>query len=378
MSRQDKNGGPWIQQAGWFLVSATILYLIAVNFKFVLVPLTISALIALMLIPVQAMILKLVKYRLLSTILTVFIVVVVISGILTLFGVQLFSVFRNMANITERLRTGLESLFDLANQYLGFSRTDSIGWLRENWSSILNAPFRFFEQGISSSASFVLTSLLATLGVFFMLHYKEALQQFILLQFSPEKRDVGRSLVSEIRKSASGYLSGLVIVMIILGILNSIGLWMIGIDYPIFFGSLAAMLAVIPYFGTFIGGLFPFLYAIATFPDWKGPLLVLGWYMLVQQLEGNLITPKVIGSNVRINFMIAFLSILIGGFVWGIAGVILSLPFAAIIKTIFSHVDALKPVGVLMGDDIHRESEKFSEEWDEDRYRLSQLFKSKK
>lgn len=367
-----------VDKLGWYILIVILLYFIAIELKFILVPLSFSALVALLLIPLQDRMLRLVKYRLLSTILTVFSVLLLISAVLALMSIQAVEVFSNISNISDKVRAGLESVFELANEYLGFSRSDSLQWIRENSSRIVNAPLKFFEQGISSSAVFILNFTLTILGVSFMLYYKDAIKQFLLLQFSKEKKETGHQIIFEIQKSASGYLAGVLVVMLILALLNSFGLWLIGIDYPVFFGCLGALLAIIPYVGTYIGGLLPFLYAIATFDDWKGPLMVAGWYAIVQQAEGNFITPKVIGSNVRINFLVAFIALLIGGYVWGIAGIVLCLPAAAITKTIFSYIPPLKPVSIFMGDDILDNAEVLENDLDKDEHRLRALFRSDK
>ena len=367
-----------VQKLGWYILIVFLMYFIAVELKFILMPLSFSALLSLLLIPLQDRMIRLVKYRLLATILTVVSVLIIVLGILAVMSIQVVEVFSNISNISERVRIGLEAILEMANEYLGFSRSDSLQWIRENSTQIVNAPLKFFEQGLSSSAVFVLNFTLAILGVAFMLYYKDAIKQFLLLQFSKEKKDTGHQIIFEIQRSASGYLAGVLVVMLILAVLNSLGLWMIGIDYPIFFGCLGALLAIIPYIGTYIGGLLPFLYAIATFDDWKGPLMIAAWYAIVQQAEGNFITPKVIGSNVRINFLVAFLALLIGGFVWGIPGIILCLPAAAITKTIFSHISPLVPVSIFMGDDIHENSERLEKELDTEDHRLRALFRSDK
>jgi predicted PurR-regulated permease PerM len=164
-------------------------------------------------------------------------------------------------------------------------------------------------------------------------------------------------------------------VILILAILNSIGLLIIGVDYAVFWASLAAFLSIIPYIGTTLGGLLPFMYSFATATSWWQPVAVVGLYFGVQQIEGNLITPYVVGSNVKINPFIAIISLLIGGFIWGLAGIVLGIPIAAIIKLVFDHIDAFKPVGALMSRDLHKNEDVFLEQWDDEKYRISGLFK---
>jgi predicted PurR-regulated permease PerM len=119
------------------------------------------------------------------------------------------------------------------------------------------------------------------------------------------------------------------------------------------------------------------MYSIATATVWWQPLAVVALYFSVQQIEGNLITPYVVGSNVKINPLIAIISLLIGGVIWGVAGIVLAIPMAAIFKLIFDHVDSLKPVGALMSNDLHKKDDQFLQDWDDDKYRISGLFNDK-
>ena len=199
----------------------------------------------------------------------------------------------------------------------------------------------------------------------------------MLIQFKEKNREQGKELLMQIQNVVRHYLYGLLTVIVILAILNSIGLWIIGVDYAVFWASLAAFLSIVPYIGTTIGGLLPFMYSFATADYWWQPLAVIGLYFSVQQLEGNLITPYVVGSNVKINPLIAIISLLIGGVIWGVAGIVLAIPIAAIFKLVFDNIDALKPVGALMSNDLHKNDTKFLKEWDKDEHRISSLFDEK-
>src|SRR5690606_17310314 len=111
-----------------------------------------------------------------------------------------------------------------------------------------------------------------------------------------------------------------------LGTINSLGLYIIGIEHAMLFGFFAAFLNIIPYIGTTIGGSLPVLYALLNYDELWRPIAVLIFYQLVQTVEGNFITPKIVGSKVSINPFIAIVVLIIGGFYWGIAGMVLSIP----------------------------------------------------
>ena len=140
------------------------------------------------------------------------------------------------------------------------------------------------------------------------------------------------------------------ILILIIGTLDTIGLLILGIDYAFFFGFFAAFLVLIPYIGISIGSLLPILMALITKDSGWYALGVAGLFGFVQFLEGNFITPYVVGSKVCINSMAAIIALILFGNLWGIAGLILAIPLTAILKVVFDNVEALKPFGYLIGE----------------------------
>ena len=107
------------------------------------------------------------------------------------------------------------------------------------------------------------------------------------------------------------------------------------------------------------------------------PLAIVALYSTVQTIEGNLITPKVVGSSVEINPLAAIISLLIGGAVWGVSGLILALPLVAIVRIVFEHIDMLKPIALLLSSELYVERKKFIEDFDKEEYRIANYFKKK-
>jgi len=244
-----------------------------------------------------------------------------------------------------------------------------------NLSTVLEAPFSFIATSLSSYTTTIAGLVLISLYTFFALLYRTSLRNFFIYQFGPQTRPEADELLRAIQNVMQEYLTGLSLVILILGILNSSGLWLIGIDYALFWGFLAALLAIIPYVGTTLGGLFPFLYALATTDTLWQPAAVVFLYAIVQQIEGNLITPKVVGSSVKINPFAAILALIIGGMIWGIAGLIIAIPFMAAVRVVFSHIDYLMPVGELLGDQLYSKNDVFEKKYDEDQFRLISFFR---
>jgi predicted PurR-regulated permease PerM len=157
-------------------------------------------------------------------------------------------------------------------------------------------------------------------------------------------------MFKSVQKVGQQYLFGMMIIVLILGFVNSIGLLIIGIDNPFLFGFLAAVLALIPYAGTFLGAAIPILYAFINYDSIWMPLTIAIFFWFVQVIESNFLTPKIVGGNLKINALTSILSIIIGASVWGIAGMIIFLPFAAMLKVVCEEYEELKPIALLIGD----------------------------
>ena len=142
----------------------------------------------------------------------------------------------------------------------------------------------------------------------------------------------------------------MVLVYLIVGILNSIGFWAIGLPNAVYLGGLAAVLTFFPYIGIMIGGLAAVIVAWTTFDSIGYPLAVVGILGFVQYLEANVIFPLIVGYQLKINPLATFIAIIVGGIIWGGAGMILFVLFAAILKILSDHIEELRPLAILIGE----------------------------
>ena len=343
--------------------------------KSVLTPLVFGALFAFMLKPLCSRFERWIRWRSLAIILAMASAIVPVTGIIYFFTTQFMKVVADMPSIKEKLNTGITMVYSTTRNMLGFSRAETDQFFTEQLPSMVSSS-SLFGNSFSSSAAFITGLLLTFIYVFLFLLYRSAFKNFMLMQTHQSKREDTHGLLQNIQKVIQGYLQGLVMVISIMGILNSVGLSVIGIKHPFFWGFLAAMLAIIPYIGTFIGGLLPFLYAIGTANEAWQPVAVVILFAVVQVLEGNFITPKVVGSSVSINPLAALIALLVGAEIWGIVGMILSLPCIAILNEMLKQSDVWRPVSLLISDEIGINEHLFKQQWNKERFRLSNFFKS--
>jgi predicted PurR-regulated permease PerM len=360
-----------------FLLVSVLGVFILIQAKPLLIPLVFALFFSSMLHPLCSWLERWIPSRAVSILLAFFIALLPIALIVTYFSVELSDVFRDLGAIGERLKRGVTDLLKIISTYLPINPGEQEEWLRKNTNALIDGGLNLLTSSLSSSTFFLASLVLVILYTFFLLLYRTAFKNFVLIQFAPDHRDEAKDILGAIQKLTRQYLYGMLLVMLILAVLNSTGLWLIGIDYAAFWGSLAAFLAIIPYIGTTLGGTLPFLYAIATASSWWQPLAVVLLYMGIQNIEGNFITSKVVGNSVDLNPMMAILSLFIGGAIWGISGLILALPIVAALKVFMEHITVLQPVAELLGSGLYRKKNVFLEQYDADQFRLINYFRRK-
>ncbi len=357
------------------LISVVLIFYIIINAKGFLAPLTFGILFAAMLKPLCQWFERLIRFRPVAIILTFFTALLPVFGIITLLSLEFSIVLNQLGAISASLNKGVDNLLAWISQYASVSQERDPDWLSDQLSNIINRSVSFIGEGLSLSTTLLGAIILIVLFTFFFLLYRTSFKNFYLIQFPREKREQAENILISTERLTRKYLFGQGLVMMILAVLNTTGLWLIGVDYAAFWGVLAAILAIIPYIGTTLGGTLPFLYALATAGNLWQPAAVVVFYGAVQNIEGNFITPKVVGGSVDINPFAAILALILGGTLWGIAGLILALPLTAIVKVLFEHIDYLKPVGALMDRDLFSKREVFLEKFDEARYRISSFLR---
>jgi len=208
---------------------------------------------------------------------------------------------------------------------------------------------QYFSSTMTFTAGIISQFVLVLLFSFFLLYFRVFFLEFFYKAFASSEKQLIDDTMEKIYLVIQNYLVGLLKVIAIIGTLNSIGLWSLGIESPLFFGFLGGILVIIPYIGILIGSALPFIVALITKDSAWYAVGVVGVFLFVHILEGNLITPYVVGSKISINPLIAVFSLLLFGKLWGLSGLILALPVTAICKIIFDLLPGFKAVGFILG-----------------------------
>ena len=278
------------------------------------------------------------------------------GGISYLFSRQIVSLAGQFSDFQYKLFTLLSEAMNYAHDqvsiipYMGTYSIMEKGqeWLKESGSGLVTNTF-------AHTASVVTGLVMVVVFTFLLLIYRRGLTVAVS-QFAstPNRKKVFR-MIYRMQKVGKQYVFGMAIMIGILGIANSLALLLIGIDHAFFFGFMAAVLAIIPYVGTTLGAVVPTVYAAMTHESVFVPLMVVGAFWLIQLVEGNYLSPKIVGGQLNVNALAAIISLVLGGYVWGIAGMALFLPLTAILKVFCEYFEELQPFSALLGHELTTE-----------------------
>lgn len=158
------------------------------------------------------------------------------------------------------------------------------------------------------------------------------------------------SIAREVQDEMSGYLSMVSMINVALGALTSIAMALLGVPNALLFGAMAAVLNFAPYIGPATTGLVLFVVGLTTFPTLGHALAVPGAFFLIAFIEGQLVTPILIGKKLALDPAVVFVWLLMWGWIWGMAGVLLAGPMIACLRIVCQHVDSMNALGVLISD----------------------------
>jgi predicted PurR-regulated permease PerM len=178
--------------------------------------------------------------------------------------------------------------------------------------------------------------LLALIMCFYWLTTRERLLNFLLLLSPVRHRARTEAIWTDIENTLGWYVRSQVILALSVGTASYIGLFVIQVPYALPLAVFAGMTEVIPYVGPVLGGIPAVLIAFSDSPV-KG-LLVLGWYVLIQQLESSILVPKIMQSNVGLNPLLVIVAVIAGGSLGGVIGAILAIPVAGAAQVIAQHL----------------------------------------
>ncbi len=212
---------------------------------------------------------------------------------------------------------------------------------------VVQAPAR---PSLLTTTPRVLASVLAVvlLTYFFLLYGDSLLRRTLLMRSTWEKKRITVDIVRSIQADLSRYFLTVCSTSIALGCATSALLWGLGVDSPLLWGAMAALLNLTPYVGPLVMAALLALVGLSQFPSLGAAALPAAGYLGLHLLESQLATPLALGRTINLNPLAIILWLMIWGWMWGILGLLLAVPMLVCVKIVCSRVEGLQGWAIML------------------------------
>ena len=332
----------WVAMAAVFLVTLWLL-------NDILLPFVVGIVVAYFLDPVVARLQRLRMSRTwATTAVTIFAVLLAIGvamAILPPLFAQLQALVLNLPDYTVKLAARVMPLVDPVRERLNLPPLS----LQELQSEVAQRAGQVLTvagavAGKLAQGGLAIFNLLALLFLtpvvtFYLLRDWERLVDALDGALPRDHAATIRKLAHESNAAIAGYVRGQALVCITLGTIYAIGLSLVGLQFGLVIGLIAGAISFIPFVGTLVGATLSIGMALAQFPpDWTSVALVAAVFVVGNILEGNVLSPKLVGDRVGLHPVWIMFALLAGGTLFGFTGVLIAVPVAAVIGVVVRHL----------------------------------------
>jgi predicted PurR-regulated permease PerM len=328
---------------GLILVSYTLS-----NLRGVLIPFSFAMFLAVLLNPLVDRLMKWRVPKVPAIVLALVVAIILICGVwyflatqIMHFSDQLPALEKKGESLVSKLQQDIVSRFHIAlekqNQYIGEAKAGIKPLIGEL---------------LGTMAGSLATAFLLPVYTFLLLYYKILILNFLYEIFAEENAGEVNTVLRQVKGAIQSYTYGLLIEGLIVATLNTIALFLLGVPYAILLGVLGALLNVLPFVGGILAALLPMLVATITRDGLHTQIGIAISYMIIQFIDNHFLIPYIVSSKVRINALLSIVAVLLGGAIWGLSGMFLSIPFIGVLKIIFDRIPEMRPWGKLLGDEV--------------------------
>lgn len=347
---------PFYARAALILLATFLVLYGLVIGQEVIVPLVFSGILAVLLSPTVTYLRSKRIHRVVAISLVVLLTIVIVLGLIFFIASQASKFSDTLPMLQARFDRLLAQLTSWLSARFRIDPLNIAAWINEIRATILSNKSAIIGETFATITGVIFTATLLPVYTWLILYYQPLLLEFIRQLFGKANQTAVGEVLFETRGIIQRYLIGLLIETIIVSAMTVAGMMLLGIDYAILLGIISGFLNLIPYIGTIIAAILPMIVALLTKDDPSYALWVLVVYLIIQFIDNNYVLPKIVASKVKINALVSVIVVIIGGALWGIPGMFLSIPVTAIFMVICHRIEALKPWGLLLGDTMPRKA----------------------
>jgi predicted PurR-regulated permease PerM len=332
----------WLQ----YVVYGSLILYVGRN---IFIPISFALLISCILYPICAWLQRNGVGRLMAIILSISLLMILGLLVLALLVYQFIGFLDEWPAIQVKLGQAVAELSQMIEVF-GFSKEQQSDIISRMSDQSGGNFLTIIRNTVKASAFSIVLLVLIPVYAVLILYYRQYWMKILSRLFPEEKKESLREMITLTIKAYYNFIKGMAVVYILVGSLNSIGLLLLGVPHAILFGFIASILTFIPYVGIIVGSLLPIAMAWITYDSIWYPIGIVAIFTFVQYLEANVIFPVAVSNRLNVNTLIMLIAIFTGGILWGMAGMILFVPFVGIAKLIADHNPTWKTLSMILGN----------------------------
>ncbi len=284
----------------------------------------------------------------LASIIAVFTFIIVFTGFLYLVTYQLLLFSPDIPVLQTRFNAWMHEVQQWISNEYHIDSSLQMQYINSTVNNILSNAGNMIGRLLIDVSVIIFWIIIIFIYTYFLLHHRRLILRFIVSLFPEKNKDKVTTVVMETRIVGNNYLIGLLIEFVVVAFANCTVFAVMNVPYWLLLGLLAAVLNFIPYIGIIIATVMVLLVSMmhsSVILAFQAALALI----VLHILDANILLPRVVGHKVKMNALVTIISVLIGGVIWGVAGMFLSIPVSATLKIVFEHVNELKPWALIMG-----------------------------
>ncbi|MBY0482125.1 MAG: AI-2E family transporter [Chitinophagaceae bacterium] len=315
-----------------------------------LIPLFAGLLLAVLLLPIAKFLERMHIPRVVATFLALLCFLLLLF-LINYFLVSEISVFsKELPSINTKVQNIFISFQHLLSEKFNIDHAQQSNYFKGSFNDAVNELSGFVSSLVFSFGNILIWTFFVCIYSFCILYYRKLIVRFLVKLVENDYPNEMIQIIAQIKKIISSYIMGLLVEFLMMLTLNSALLFLVGIKYALMLAIIAAILNVIPYIGIYTATA---LAMIITYANSSGADAIKVGIVLIfiHLIDGIIIIPKIVGARVKMNPFITIIAVIAGDIVWGIPGMFLFIPFAAMLKIVFENIPSLHAWAILFGED---------------------------
>jgi predicted PurR-regulated permease PerM len=337
-------------RANFFLLAVITCFLIGAVLKVtaaVFLPFAIALLLAFVMSPAVNSLQRLKIPRFLS----IFLIIIIIFAALWSLGIALFSSGEMLIRLYPKYENRLKEIYAAVSGIFDLPYDEQLSFFDNLWSQLgVRNKVRGMTLEFSNSfLAFLSGAFMVTLFVVFFLLESSFFMRKLDRAFENKRAGQMKKISVDLVRQISRYLSLKLIISLATGAVVALGLKFVGLEFAVLWGVIQFILNFIPNIGSIAAGFGATLFALLQFWPAPGPIVAVGLIMLAANIIiGSVLEPKIMGDNLGLSPVVVLMSLLIWGWLWGFAGMIIAVPMTVIVKIVCENIAVLEPVSILL------------------------------